>query len=196
MRSVWHSISVGPPPSRAFSIARFASRYTVSTSVPSTTTPSKPYAAARSARCSTAYSRCVGVEYAHWLLSQMNTTGSRRTPAKFMPSCASPRAIAPSPDHATATRFSSRIRNASAQPTETGSIAGRWLTIASSPRRASAMWTLPSLPAVGPAHVLREDPPRLDAARDVHAHVAVQRRSDVVGAHRRRDPDGRRLVAA
>ena len=33
-----------------------------------------------------------------------------------------------------ATRFSSRIRKASAQPTATGSIAGRWLTIAISPR--------------------------------------------------------------
>ena len=46
------------------------------------------------------------------------------------------------------------------------------------------MWTLPSLPFVGPsraAHVLREDPPRLDAARDVDAHVAVERRADVVG---------------
>ena len=50
--------------------------------------------------------------------------------------------------------------------------------------------------AVGAAHVLREDPPRLDAARDVHAHVAVQRRADVVGAHRGRDADGRGLVAA
>src|SRR5581483_11384299 len=39
MRSVRHSSSVGPPPERAFSIARFASRYTASTSVPSTTTP-------------------------------------------------------------------------------------------------------------------------------------------------------------
>jgi hypothetical protein len=46
------------------------------------------------------------------------------------------------------------------------------------------------------SHVLREDPPRLDAARDVHAHVAVQRRADVFIAHRRRDADRRRLVAA
>jgi hypothetical protein len=43
------------------------------------------------------------------------------------------------------------------------------------------MWTLPSRP---------------DAARDVHAHVAVQRRADVVGAHRRPDAHRRRLVAA
>ena len=46
------------------------------------------------------------------------------------------------------------------------------------------------------AHVLREDPPRLDAARDVHAHVALQRAADVVGAHGRADSDGGRLVAA
>ena len=149
--------------------------------------------------CSTANSRCVGVEYAHWLLSQMKTTGSRRTPAKFIASCASPRAEAPSPNQPTATRFSSRIRKASAQPTATGSIAGRWLTIAISPSRESAMWTLPSRPLrrpVGAAHVVGEDPPRLDAAGDVHAHVAVERRADVVGAHRGRDPDGRGLVPA
>src|SRR5581483_8225361 len=151
IRRVRHSISVGPPPSRAFSTARFASRYTASTSVPSTTTPSKPYPWARSARCSTAYSRCVGVEYAHWLLSQTKTTGSARTAAKFIPSCVSPRAEAPSPNHATATRFSSRMRKASAQPTATGSIAGRCETIAIRPRRASAMWTLPSRPLAGPS---------------------------------------------
>ena len=50
--------------------------------------------------------------------------------------------------------------------------------------------------AVGAAHVLREDPPRLDAARDVDAHVAVERRADVVRPHRRRDADGGGLVAA
>ena len=49
---------------------------------------------------------------------------------------------------------------------------------------------------VAAAHVLREDPPRLDAAHDVDAHVAVQRRADVVGAHRGRDADRRAFVAA
>ena len=49
---------------------------------------------------------------------------------------------------------------------------------------------------VGAGHELREDPPRLDAARDVHAHVAVQRGADIVGPHRRRDTDGCGLVAA
>jgi hypothetical protein len=81
----------------------------------------------------------------------MKTTGRRRTPARFIASWQSPRADAPSPNQPIATRFSSRIRNASAQPTATGSIAGRWLTIAISPSRESAMWTLPSFPFVGPS---------------------------------------------
>ena len=129
----------------------------------------------------------------------MKTTGRRRTPARFIASCASPRAAAPSPNQPTATRFSSRIRKASAQPTATGSIAGRWLTIAISPRRASAMWTLPSLPRVGPsarpmywAKIRHGSTPR----DDVDAHVAVERRADVVGPHRRRDADRGALVAA
>jgi hypothetical protein len=46
------------------------------------------------------------------------------------------------------------------------------------------------------AHVLREDPPRLHAARDVDAHVAMEGRPDVVWAHRGRDADGRGLVPA
>ena len=72
-------------------------------------------------------------------------------PANVIASCVSPRAEAPSPNQPTATRASSLIRKASAQPTATGSIAGRWLTIAIIPSRASAMWTLPSLPFVGPS---------------------------------------------
>ena len=61
------------------------------------------------------------------------------------------------------------------------------------------MWTLPSRPLRRPvdaAHVLREDPPRLDAAGDVDAHVAVERRAHVVGPHRGRDADRRGLVPA
>ena len=49
---------------------------------------------------------------------------------------------------------------------------------------------------VGAAHVLGEDAPRLGAAGDVHAHVALDRRAHVVGAHGGRDADRRRLVAA
>ncbi len=81
----------------------------------------------------------------------MNTTGSLCTPAMFIASWASPRAIAPSPLQATATRGSLRSLNASAQPTATGINAGRWLTIAIRPRWMSAMCTLPSRPAASPS---------------------------------------------
>ena len=85
------------------------------------------------------------------------------------------------PNQPTATRFSSRIRKADAQPTATGSIAGQ-VADHGEASFESAMWTLPSRasrPVLAP-HVLGEDPPGLDAARDVHAHVAVERRH-VVG---------------
>jgi hypothetical protein len=129
----------------------------------------------------------------------MKTIGRRRTPARFIASWVSPRAEAPSPNQPSATRRSSRMRNASAAPTATGSIAGRWLTIAIRPRFWSAMWTLPSRTAgrsVGAAHVLGEDAPGLDTARDVDAHVTVERRADVVRAHRGGDADRGGLVAA
>ena len=50
--------------------------------------------------------------------------------------------------------------------------------------------------AVLAAHVLSEDPPGLDAARDVDAHVAMQRRADVVRAHGRAHADCGALVPA
>ena len=141
----------------------------------------------------------VGVEYAHWLLSQTKTTGSRRTPAKFMPSCASPRAAAPSPNQATATRRSCRIRKASAMPDGDGEHRRQVADHRVEAERRLGhvdVAVAPAGRAVLAAHVLREDPPRLDAARDVDAHVALERRADVVRAHRRRDADGGRLVAA
>ena len=49
---------------------------------------------------------------------------------------------------------------------------------------------------VGATHVLREDPPRLDATRDVHAHVPLQGTADIVRAHCACNADGRSLVAA
>ena len=55
---------------------------------------------------------------------------------------------------------------------------------------------LPHREPVAAAHVLGEDPPRLRAARDVDAHVALDRRAHVVGPHRGRDADRRALVAA
>ena len=84
-------------------------------------------------------------------------------------------------------------------PTATGSIAGRWLTIACRPRLGVAevdVAVAPPRRAVRAAHVLGEDAPGLDPARDVHADVALQRRADVVRAHRGRDTDRGCLVAA
>jgi hypothetical protein len=46
------------------------------------------------------------------------------------------------------------------------------------------------------AHVLREDPPGLDPASDVDAHVAVERCAHILRAHGRRDADRGRFVAA
>ena len=54
----------------------------------------------------------------------------------------------------------------------------------------------PAGQAVGAAHVLGEDPPRLGAAGDVDAHVALDRRADVVRPHRRRDAHRGTFVAA
>ena len=117
----------------------------------------------------------------------------------FIASCASPRchrAVA-RPGHRHARLL--RILNASAAPTATGISAGRWLTIAIRPSRMSAMCTLPSLPArqaVGAAHVLGEDPPRLGAAGHVHAHVALDRRAHVVACIAVATPTAGALVAA
>jgi hypothetical protein len=55
---------------------------------------------------------------------------------------------------------------------------------------AAARWT------VRAAHVLGEDPPRLDPSHHVDTHVAVERRADVVGPHGRRDTHRGRLVPA
>ena len=75
MRIVTASISVGPSPASARSRAARAASKTASTSLPSTVTPTNPYAAARSTG-STANCLSSGVEYAYWLFSSTNTTGS------------------------------------------------------------------------------------------------------------------------
>ena len=155
--------------------------------------------AARSAMCSVAYPRWVGVEYAHWLLSHTNTIGSRRTPAMFIASWASPRAAAPSPNQPTATRCSSRIRNASAQPTATGKYRREVADHRDHPDSLSRRYGC-CRPcrggAVCTAHVVERSAPGLEAAHDVHAQVAVERGADIVGLHRRCDPDRRGFVAA
>ena len=130
------------------------------------------------------------------MLSITNTTGSRRTPARFMPSCASPRADAPSPHQATATRFSSRIVNARRHAHRDRQHRGQVADHRVQPESGVADVDVPvaaARRAVDAAHVLREDAPRLDAARDVDTHVALQRRADVVRPHRGRDADRGRL---
>src|SRR5829696_8607592 len=46
------------------------------------------------------------------------------------------------------------------------------------------------------AHELGEDAPGLHAADDVDAHVAVERRANILRSHRRADADGRGFVPA
>ena len=52
----------------------------------------------------------------------------------------------------------------------------------------------PARVAVDAPEVVGEDPPGLDAAYDMDAHVAVQRRSDVMQLHCHCDTDRGRLV--
>ena len=133
------------------------------------------------------------------MLSITNTTGSRRTPAKFIDSCAVPLADEPSPIQPSATRGSPRTRNASAAPTATGRIDGRCDGPATMPTPGvtSCVRRFESRPFVVPpiaAHVLAEHAPRLDAAVEVQAEIAVQRRGEVVRRHRGGDADRRGLV--
>ena len=167
--------------------------------MPSTVTPSKPYARARSASCSQAYSRCVGVEYAHWLLSQTNTTGSWRTPAKFIASWVSLRADAPSPNQPTATRGSSADAEGERAADDDRKHRRQVADDRDLPAVEVAEVDVPVPTAGGPvdaAEVVGEDPPRLGAAVDVDADVAVQRRADVLGRHRGGHADRGGLVAA
>ena len=47
--------------------------------------PPKPYDSGSVGTAPVAYSRCAGVEYAHWLLSQTKTTGRRAPPRSVSP---------------------------------------------------------------------------------------------------------------
>ena len=60
-------MSVGPPPWRARSAAIFTAAYTAKMSLPSTRTPSKPYANAFSARVALALCFYQGREMDQWL---------------------------------------------------------------------------------------------------------------------------------
>jgi hypothetical protein len=101
---VRHSSSVGPPPPRAFSIARWP-RGNGDTSL-----PSPPRLRSRGLCVGSAtLGRVLEVgrrRVGHRLLSQTDHR-SLRTPARFIASCVSPGAEAPSPNQPTATRLSS-----------------------------------------------------------------------------------------
>src|SRR5579864_4133149 len=97
MRYVVASTRLGPPPLRAFSTAARVAPYTAITSLPSTSTPSKPYPAARRAKLFVADCTRRDVEIAHWLLERKKTIGALVTPARFRPSWKSPSDEPPSP---------------------------------------------------------------------------------------------------
>ena len=118
--------------------------------MPSTVTPTNPYAAARSTG-STANCLSSGVEYAYWLFSSTNTTGSFWTPAQFIASWKSPLEVEPSPNQVSAQRASPRSLNAIAIPVATSIMSGSIETIPTQPRVRSPKWTLPSRPWVTPA---------------------------------------------
>jgi hypothetical protein len=92
--------------------------------------------------------------------------------------------MAPSPDQATATRGCCRSWNVSAD----GDRHHR-RQVADHRDQAQPdvghvdVAVLPCGEAVGAAHVLGEDAPRRRAPRHVNAHVALDRRADIVGLH-------------
>src|SRR2546427_1206117 len=67
--------------------------------MPSTRTPSKPYAWAFCASVAEAVCLATGTEIAHWLLLHRKTVGVRKTPAKFMAAWKSDVLVARSEEH-------------------------------------------------------------------------------------------------
>ncbi len=124
----------GPPPLRALSTAERVAAYTAITSLPSTSTPSKPYPAARRAKLRVAVCTRRDVEIAHWLLDRKKTIGAFVTPARLRPSWKSPSDEPPSPMYAMTTESSPRSFRPQASPVACGSCAaiatwvGRTLT--------------------------------------------------------------------
>src|SRR5580658_5351426 len=108
---------VGPSPARARRRASTTEAYTAWTSVPSTTTPGKPYATAFSARVSECVWRSLGREIAHWLFWQKNIVGVLYTPAKLSPAWKSLELVVPSPKKVIVTMGSLRRWIAIAAPT-------------------------------------------------------------------------------
>src|SRR5206468_7108940 len=121
MRYVTASTSVGPSPSRALRAASRVARYTARASIPSTRTPSNPYAFAFSASVAEAVCFDTGTEIAHWLLLHRKTVGARKTPAKFIATWKSAVLVAPSPKNARTAFLSPSSFMAHPIPTACGS---------------------------------------------------------------------------
>src|SRR5438445_133250 len=89
--------------------------------MPSTRTPSKPYAFAFSASVAEAVCFDTGTEIAHWLLLHRKTVGARKTPAKFIATWKSAVLVAPSPKNARTAFLSPSSFMAQPIPTACGS---------------------------------------------------------------------------
>src|SRR5918996_5129272 len=92
-------MNVGPSPARARSTAARAADQHAMGSKPSTRTDGIAYAAERSAIVAVAICLWIGVEIAHWLLTQKKTVATLNTEPKFIASWKSPSDVAPSPNH-------------------------------------------------------------------------------------------------
>ena len=167
--------------------------------MPSTTTPSNPYACARSAMCSTRvlevrrcrvgplvvvadedHGQAAGAGEVHGLVAV-----AARGRALAEPADRDPALVADPERQSGAGRDRQHRREVADHRDQPQARVGQVDVPVPAARRP-----------VGAPHVVGEDPPRLDAADDVDAHVAVQRRSDVVRPHRAADADCGRLVSA
>src|SRR5437899_10705496 len=97
--------------------------------MPSTRTPSKPYAFAFSASVDDAVCFDTGTEIAHWLLLHRNTVGVLNTPAKFIAAWKSPVLVAPSPKQTMTAFVSPRSLMAHPIPTAWGSYGPTWCDV-------------------------------------------------------------------
>ncbi len=95
-RYVIASINVGPSPAWARATASFVTRYTASTSLPSTRTPGNPKPSARF-QISPVVCDVVGTLIAQPLFWQNRIAGERNTAAMFAASWKSPSLAEPSP---------------------------------------------------------------------------------------------------
>ena len=88
----------------------------------------------------------IAVDKAHWLFSQMKTTGSLETAAMLSASSTTPWLAAPSPKKLIPTRSSPFRRAASAAPVVIGALAPTTASAPSIPRARQATCMEPPLP--------------------------------------------------